>query len=200
MWYFDYLDDEDEREQEILDALRAEEEAKIEAAERAELEAEEARIAEMLAEKPDWLKHEEEEAAERKAKWAKICEQEKANHFNYAVKEKIVKSGNSEIFKYWHERGVSEEDFLNGLKWVCDDPLYEDGKLTRELGCERDGKLVKLKRIYDRLTGQVILLEEEGVGELRLRWTYGVYYDEKTGFIRSTRYSINARDDIKKAY
>ena len=134
------------------------------------------------------------EQAKIDAKWAKIHEQEKAEHFNYATKEKIVKAGNSKIFNIWHERGVSEEDFLEGLKWVCDDPLWDKGWLTRELGCERDGRLVKLDRICDRLTGQAILCESEG--NLKRRWCYYSYYDEETGFIRGARYSLNARDRV----
>ncbi len=200
MWYFDYLDDEDEREQEILDALRAEEEAKIEAAERAELEAEEARIAEMLAEKPDWLKHEEEEAARRAAMWTKIYEQEKANHFNYAIKEKIVKAGNSIVFNTWHKRGVSEEDFLEGLKWVCDDPLRDggyDGRwLTRALGCEPNGRLVKLTLGYDRLLAKVLICEEKENGYVKIWAHCSMYKGVTEEFIQNAYFTHDAEDRV----
>ena len=55
----------------------------------------------------------------------------------YTIKEKIVKSGNSRVFNAWHESAdITMEAFLDGLRWLCDDPM-PDGRLTRELGCIR---------------------------------------------------------------
>lgn len=125
----------------------------------------------------DWLKAEMEEREKNDAKWAKIHEAEKEAHFNYAIKEKIVKAGNSEIFNKWHEYGVSEEDFLNGLKWLCEDPLIGRGRLTRELGCTPDGKLVKLKRVL--IKGQLT-----------------AFYEEETGYHWDYNVSISARDRV----
>jgi len=83
----------------------------------------------------------------------------------YAAKEKIVKAGASRILKDWARGGLTEEAFLEGLRWLCDDPLPE-GRLTRELGYELlnpsesaafpgeepeeppRGALVKLRRRY----------------------------------------------------
>lgn len=46
---------------------------------------------------------------------------------NYEIKEKIVKAGNSKIFKNWKENvpEISEKDFLEALRWVCEDPRNE---------------------------------------------------------------------------
>ena len=74
---------------------------------------------------------------------------------NYEVKERLVKSGKSRVFQNWHTyAGITEEEFLEGLKWVCED-LMPNGYLTRELGCEIPGgaekgrgKIVKLVRAY----------------------------------------------------
>lgn len=55
----------------------------------------------------------------------------------YEVKAKIVRAGASRVFQSWHDNaGISMEDFLDGLRWLCDDPMT-DGHLTRELGCIR---------------------------------------------------------------
>lgn len=74
---------------------------------------------------------------------------------NYRVKEMLVRTGKSKIFKDWNSKvGIEINEFLDGLNWVCKDPEidYEDGRkrMTRELGCTTDGKLVKLKRVNSR--------------------------------------------------
>lgn len=68
----------------------------------------------------------------------------------YSLKEKIVKRGESKTFDNWKKfANITEFDFLEGLKWLCDDPLTEDGKLTRQLGCHiGTHRVVKLKRVY----------------------------------------------------
>lgn len=72
----------------------------------------------------------------------------------YELLEKIVKKGESKVFKNWSQYGVSMDNFLEGLKWLCEDPEkdYGNGKIrmTRELGCNPKGELVKLKRVYDQ--------------------------------------------------
>lgn len=107
---------------------------------------------------------------------------------NYTIKEKIVKAGGSEVFKNWKEfGGVSEEDFLDGLKWVCDDPMeFVAGhpRMTRELALDiskpGSGKLVRLERVNDSKGGFV------GFYRNGMRYSSGVY-----GFI-----SINREDRI----
>lgn len=108
----------------------------------------------------------------------KINEDMKAKRFNLNHKTAQVKAGESRIFKNWQEWGlITEDEFIDALTWLCDDPLTEDGKLTRELamleskdmrekklsertdGGEKfalpydesklKGELVKLKRVYD---------------------------------------------------
>lgn len=49
---------------------------------------------------------------------------------------KIICYGDYSVFDYWHENaGIDIEDFLDGLKWMQEDPMPE-GIPTRELGCE----------------------------------------------------------------
>lgn len=102
---------------------------------------------------------------------------------NYEIKEKIVKKGESKIFKNWNEfSGVSMEDFLKGLKWVCEDPEEDFGngiiRMTRELGCRPNGELVKLKRANSK-TGDFL----------------GFYIIE-TGLLWNGNVSINCRERV----
>lgn len=102
---------------------------------------------------------------------------------NYEIKEKIVKNGQSEIFKNWNKfSGISKEDFLKGLKWVCEDPEQDFGneiiRMTRELGCTRDGRLVKLKRSNSK------------VG------SFNGFYELNTGRLWRGSVSINCRDRV----
>lgn len=57
---------------------------------------------------------------------------------DYATRERIVKAGGSTVFADWARAGlITEEEFLGGLRWLCDDP--EDapgGRMTREIGLE----------------------------------------------------------------
>lgn len=103
----------------------------------------------------------------------------------YERKAERVLCGKSKIYENWKAfAGVSVEDFLAGLKWVCEDPLkdygitYEKIQMTRELGCTPNGELVKLRRVYDDLGDFV-----------------SVYADEKWGS-RWTGPCINCRDQI----
>jgi len=73
----------------------------------------------------------------------------------FEIAKKIVEAGNSKIFNNWHENtGISKESFLDGLKWLYEEPSrYPDGhkfagKLARELGITQDGTLVYLRRVY----------------------------------------------------
>lgn len=64
------------------------------------------------------------------------------NGFNY--KREIVLSGNSQILKNWAElTGISADEFLEALEWVCNDPLTEWGRITRKIGLTENG-IVKL--------------------------------------------------------
>lgn len=98
----------------------------------------------------------------------------KKHHFY--MKKKLVLLGESRVFNDWHEHsGISKDDFINGLIWICSDPGYtyvwdesemkwkltaesaEEVKaagkevqwlLSRELGIDDDGNLHLLKRLY----------------------------------------------------
>ena len=71
---------------------------------------------------------------------------------DFEIKRKIVIDGKSEIFSSWHEvvTTLTAEEFLENLKWVCDDPCENgDGMLTREIGLTTSG-IVRINRVYDR--------------------------------------------------
>lgn len=54
------------------------------------------------------------------------------------------------VYDNWHEyAGVKEEDFIAECEWLKADPLNEQGRMTRELGCTRKGELVRLIRAND---------------------------------------------------
>ncbi len=75
------------------------------------------------------------------------------NYNAFTAKEKIVLKGDSEVFKNWQKLAswqgykLTAEEFLENLKWVCEDPFDEVGRLTREIGLTKSG-IVKLKRIH----------------------------------------------------
>ena len=102
---------------------------------------------------------------------------------NFEIKEKIVRKGESQIFNNWHENADIElEDFIEGLRWLCEDPMPE-GRPTRELGCIRRAdagmtdeqraiwycgpkpegvvRLYRLRRVYDR-DGHCAFYDEAG--------------------------------------
>ncbi|WP_242363769.1 hypothetical protein [Limosilactobacillus antri] len=63
---------------------------------------------------------------------------------NFDSKKKIVENGSSEIFNNWNEKfGISKDEFIENLKWVCEDPANgrstvttkNDG-LTREIAID----------------------------------------------------------------
>ena len=94
----------------------------------------------------------------------------------YAIAKKIVEAGDSRIFKNWHEfTGISQQDFLDGLKWLCEEPKrYPEGhvfagKLRRELGIRKNGELVRLRRVY--FDGVCAFYEDKPLGPL---WVDGV--------------------------
>jgi len=72
---------------------------------------------------------------------------------NLETKKRIVEQGASRVFNNWHHfTGISKEDFLAALEWVCADACnggHRKNQLTREIMCKRDGTIVKLQRVYD---------------------------------------------------
>lgn len=85
---------------------------------------------------------------EEKTTWWKF---ELENKHNFNVKKKLVEEGHSKIFKEWSKYStITKEDFIKALEWVCNDPLTEDGKVTREIGLTPTN-IVKLTRVYNDL-------------------------------------------------
>ena len=81
----------------------------------------------------------------------------------YETKKKQIESGKSEIFNNWHDStGLTMKNFLEGLKWLEADPLTDTGLLTRELGCRKNGDLVKIKRCYSADCMVAFYEEESG--------------------------------------
>lgn len=84
------------------------------------------------------------------------------NKYYFEVKKKLVEEDKSRVYQNWHEyQGINKEDFINGLKWLCDDPCDERGRVTRGLGCIHE-EVRKLKKVcypsgvkahYDMTTG-----------------------------------------------
>lgn len=71
------------------------------------------------------------------------------NDFFY--KRRIVKNGESEIFKQWFCQGVSQTEFLKGLEWLCEDTCFagnHNNLESRELCLLTNGRIAKLYRQY----------------------------------------------------
>lgn len=128
-------------------------------------------------------------------------DQTMSNNTHYDIKEKIVKAGNSRVFNSWHENaGISMEDFLNGLRWLCDDPMT-DGHLTRELGCIRRADS---GYTADQLAIIGTVTQPAGLGLHRLTRAYDkhgefvAFYDEGGHIWGGTTdcASINAHDRV----
>ena len=65
-----------------------------------------------------------------------------------------VEAGKSKTFNDWHKfTGVSKDNYIAALKWLANDPMVViNGKerLSREVGCRRNGELIYGKRYYFR--------------------------------------------------
>lgn len=97
---------------------------------------------------------------------------------NFEIKKKIVEKGDSRTFQNWHTyQGISQEEFINELEWLCKDPLNDRNQLTRELGC-KDSKLHRLKRAY----------YDDG--------SFAGFYHEDTGMLWHGHVSISAWDRV----
>lgn len=65
----------------------------------------------------------------------------------FAVKAAIVRKGGSTVFANWRATaGITQDEFLDALRWVCADPNAVDGRLTREIGLDvtHDAKIKAL--------------------------------------------------------
>lgn len=66
----------------------------------------------------------------------------------FETKKRLILEDKSEVFKNWAEHSnITKDDFISSLEWVCDDPLDEMGRMTREVGLTPEG-IIKLNRTY----------------------------------------------------
>lgn len=71
---------------------------------------------------------------------------------NIDIKVKLVESGKSKVFAKWQELGlITKEEFIENLKWVCEDPLDEKGRLTREIALEISNDMQE--KIFSDMSG-----------------------------------------------
>lgn len=57
------------------------------------------------------------------------------NKWLFDVKMKVLKSGNSRVFKEWNRYcGIQEDEFIEALKWLAEDPRTPLGRPTRAVG------------------------------------------------------------------
>ncbi|WP_462333624.1 hypothetical protein [Limosilactobacillus oris] len=51
----------------------------------------------------------------------------------FDTKKKIVENGGSKIFNNWNEKfGISKDEFIENLKWVCEDPANGHSTVTNK--------------------------------------------------------------------
>lgn len=121
---------------------------------------------------------------------------------DFEIKAKIVRAGNSKVFNNWHDHaGITEAEFIDGLRWLCDDPM-PDGRLTRELGCMRRAASGYSPEQLETIGGPIA--EYTGVGLHRLTRAYyangefrGFYDENGRSWGGTTAFaSISCRDRI----
>ena len=135
---------------------------------------------------------------------------------NIDVKIKLVELGKSEVFAKWQELGlITKEEFIENLKWVCEDPFDEKGKLTREIALEISNDMQekifsdmsngKFGGKYDpeNLKGKIVRLRRATIKLLpvskNVKATESVVFtkvDDKLGRIVRFANSLSARDRI----
>lgn len=119
---------------------------------------------------------------------------------NFETKKKIILAGDSEVFKNWQRLlpNLTEEMFLDAVKWVCDDPAQHGEKLTREIGLTRIG-IVKLNR-HNLRTGLTEFRYENGrlwTGDnFRIPCDNPDYADEDGTILQTFKLSLSARDRV----
>ena len=119
---------------------------------------------------------------------------------NYEAKEKIVLAGESKVFKNWQQLlpNITEDMFLESLRWVCEDPAKDGEKLTREIGLTKIG-IVKLIR-HNSSSGLVTIRHESGKlwsGDcFRVPCDNSDYADADGTIVQTFKLSISARDRI----
>jgi len=120
----------------------------------------------------------------------------------YEIVEKIVRSGNSRVYESWHRcAGVTMVEFLEGWRWLCDDPM-PDGKLTRELGCTPDVNTL-ITDEQREIWGTFTVADDVGMVRLERRYDHRGDFDafatldgRKWEHLCNNRARINVNDRV----
>lgn len=92
----------------------------------------------------------------------------------FEIAKKIVEAGNSKVFNDWQSHiGCTQEEFLRELEWVYDDPFTAEGRVTRAMGIDKDGKICRLRYAYSAGGSFVGVYHMDGLGMLYGSSRYG---------------------------
>ena len=70
------------------------------------------------------------------------------NERRTTMEKSFIFNPNSKIFRSWQEHStITEEEFVEALGWLHDDPRDEQGRMTREIGLTPTG-ILRLTRAY----------------------------------------------------
>lgn len=132
---------------------------------------------------------------------------------DFRLERKIdyLNHGESEVFKNWEKYGlITKEEFEEALRWVCEDPLTEDGSLTREIGlhvtkdmenkilAERTDGGAKFAMPFDenKLKGEIILLKRVYDKNKRFIGFYDINNNKVWNGNGRRKISLSAMDSI----
>lgn len=74
----------------------------------------------------------------------------------YQAIERKVRNEECKILNRWKTHStVTDDEFLEGVKWILEDPFDERNRLTREIALSPTG-IVYLDRIYDDRRGMMV--------------------------------------------
>lgn len=119
---------------------------------------------------------------EGEARWAFLC------------KKKIVEAGESKVLKDWQEHStITAEDFISALEWLCQDPLDEHGRTTREIALAPTS-IKRLEKSYGEVTG-IAGYWEIDTGK---RWE-GEFFDLQCTELEKKRYGADTKRMCVKA-
>ena len=88
-----------------------------------------------------------ESGQEKKGAWGSM---------RYQAIERKVRNEECKILNRWKTHStVTDDEFLEGVKWILEDPFDERNRLTREIALSPTG-IVYLDRIYDDRRGMMV--------------------------------------------
>lgn len=133
---------------------------------------------------------------------AKISEE---NRYYLNLKKEIMRDGNSEVFKEWQRYcSITEEEFVEALEWLAEDPMTPLGRPTRAIGAipTRDGHN---KAICDKFPEQAksFPYDESKIKskikklEYRYEFLQNCYGEDVERRIGSFDIDTGIRDDVK---